>query len=204
MPARHTSPQNELLLIERISTGGSGRRKRVSARHQVKRLDRTFRRVRSFENRSGRRNRFSSFGADPMIRNFTGGRKAPTWNLVLTCSPTPSFSCAVADCVPRAIAQLPTLLIWSPAAHRAAGLQRVRTGCCARPLRGAWTRTLEHADDGVARRRRYKTAPMVIVWRNARVNQIPQMRGNPHEQSASAISRSPAPIRRLRRIHREP
>lgn len=57
MPARHTSPQIELLLKERISTGGSGRRKRVSARHQVKRLDRCFKRVRSFENRSGRRNR---------------------------------------------------------------------------------------------------------------------------------------------------
>jgi hypothetical protein len=36
----------------------------VSARHQVKRPDRSFRRVRSFENRSGRRNKFSSFGAD--------------------------------------------------------------------------------------------------------------------------------------------
>jgi hypothetical protein len=48
----------------------------VSARHQVKRLDRFFKGVRSYENRSGRRNRFSSFGADLMIRNFTGGLKA--------------------------------------------------------------------------------------------------------------------------------
>ena len=191
--------------MRRVSIGRLCRRKRVSARHQAKRLDRFLERVRPFENRSGRRNKFSSFGAVLLLKGSAISQAAfgPTWNLVLTCSPTPSFSCAVADCVPRAIAQLPTLLIWSPAAHRAAGLQRVRTGCCARPLRGAWTRTLEHADDGVARRRRYKTAPMVIVWRNARVNQLPQMRGNPHEQSASAISRSPAPIRRLRRIHRE-
>jgi hypothetical protein len=36
----------------------------VSARHQVKRLDRIFERVRSNENRFGRRNKFSSFGAD--------------------------------------------------------------------------------------------------------------------------------------------
>jgi hypothetical protein len=41
MPARHTSLQDHLLL-EANSTGGSGRRKRVSARHQVKRLDRPF------------------------------------------------------------------------------------------------------------------------------------------------------------------
>ncbi len=43
---------------------GSGRRKRVSARHQVKRLDRIFEGFALLENRSGRRNKFSSFGAD--------------------------------------------------------------------------------------------------------------------------------------------
>ena len=64
MPARHKSLQDDLLLKSKFQTGGSGRRKRVSARHQVKRLDRPFGRVRSFENRSGRRNEFSSFGAD--------------------------------------------------------------------------------------------------------------------------------------------
>ena len=52
------------LLFEAGSNRGSDGRKRVSARHQVKRLDRPFGRVRSFENRSGRRNEFSSFGAD--------------------------------------------------------------------------------------------------------------------------------------------
>jgi hypothetical protein len=63
----------------------------VSARHQVKRLDRISARVRSFENRSGRRNEFSSFGADPSkVRNFTSAL-VRQWDLVLTCSPTPSF-----------------------------------------------------------------------------------------------------------------
>jgi hypothetical protein len=38
----------------------------------------TFRRVRSFENRSGRRNKFSSFGADLEVRNFTGDLNAPS------------------------------------------------------------------------------------------------------------------------------
>jgi hypothetical protein len=41
MPARHTSLQDGLL-FEADFIGGSGRRKRVSARHQVKRLDRIF------------------------------------------------------------------------------------------------------------------------------------------------------------------
>jgi len=57
------------LLLEADKSDGSGRRKRVSARHQVKRLDRPFDEL---ENRSGRRNQFSSFGADLEVRNFTG------------------------------------------------------------------------------------------------------------------------------------
>jgi hypothetical protein len=64
MPARHTSLQQGLL-FEADLIGGSGRRKRVSARHQVKRLDRIFRKSSlNSKNRSGRRNKLSSFGAD--------------------------------------------------------------------------------------------------------------------------------------------
>jgi hypothetical protein len=40
MPARHTSLKGVLLLEAVSNPTGSGRRKRVSARHQVKRLDR--------------------------------------------------------------------------------------------------------------------------------------------------------------------
>jgi hypothetical protein len=43
MPARHTSHQDSLLLEANSKPKGSGRRKRVSARHQVKRPDRSFR-----------------------------------------------------------------------------------------------------------------------------------------------------------------
>ena len=64
MPARHESLQEDLLLEADFKTDSSGRRKRVSARHQVKRLDRTFEEFALYENRSGRRNKFSSFGAD--------------------------------------------------------------------------------------------------------------------------------------------
>jgi hypothetical protein len=44
----------------------------VSARHQVKRLDRIFERVRSHETGPAEETKFSSFGADLEIRNFTG------------------------------------------------------------------------------------------------------------------------------------
>jgi hypothetical protein len=45
----------------------------VSARHQVKRLDRYLREFSPAKGRSGRRNRFSSFGANPtVVRNFLG------------------------------------------------------------------------------------------------------------------------------------
>ena len=63
MPARHSSL--------RRNSEGSGRRKRVSARHQVKRLDRISKEFAS-SSRSSRRNKLSSFGADAFmeIRNF--------------------------------------------------------------------------------------------------------------------------------------
>jgi hypothetical protein len=64
MPARHKSLQDDLLLEADLKPDGSGRRKRVSARHQVKRLDRGFEGFALSKNRSGRRNKFSSFGAD--------------------------------------------------------------------------------------------------------------------------------------------
>jgi hypothetical protein len=41
MPARHKSLQDDLL-CSKFKSDGSGRRKRVSARHQVKRLDQSF------------------------------------------------------------------------------------------------------------------------------------------------------------------
>jgi hypothetical protein len=102
MPARHTSHQDGSPLEANSKPEGSGRRKRVSARHQVKRPDRKFRQSSLLRReRSVRRNgpaeepgiacRPSSIGADLLLRNFTGGL-SPTWDLPLTCSPTPSFS----------------------------------------------------------------------------------------------------------------
>jgi hypothetical protein len=42
MPARHESLLKTICFQSRFKSDGSGRRKRVSARHQVKRLDRFF------------------------------------------------------------------------------------------------------------------------------------------------------------------
>jgi hypothetical protein len=71
--------------------------KRVSARHQVKRLDRTLQRRlrRSKPVRQKKRvfftNKFSSFGADRLKSAISSGTASPGWDLVLTCSPTPSL-----------------------------------------------------------------------------------------------------------------
>jgi hypothetical protein len=75
MPARHTSHQDSLLLEANFKPDGSGRRKRVSARHQVKRPDRHFRRSSLFRETVRQRNpalrcRHSSFGADPRDPQF--------------------------------------------------------------------------------------------------------------------------------------
>jgi hypothetical protein len=68
MPARHTGFQEDLLqehdlLLEADSIGGSGRRKRVSARHQVKRLDRIFEGLALWKPVLQKK-QVSSFGAD--------------------------------------------------------------------------------------------------------------------------------------------
>jgi hypothetical protein len=63
MPARHRSFQDDLLLEADLNSDSSGRRKRVSARHQVKRLDRFFEKLLS-KTGPAEENRFSSFGAD--------------------------------------------------------------------------------------------------------------------------------------------
>jgi hypothetical protein len=60
MPATSQEPSGRFASQSEFQAGGSGRRKRVSARHQAKRLDRIFDRACSSENRLGRRKKFSS------------------------------------------------------------------------------------------------------------------------------------------------
>jgi hypothetical protein len=104
MPARHTSHQDSLLPGADCKPEGSGRRKRVSARHQVKRPDRKIPSEFALsEKRSGRRTRhclpafFTRCGSlAPQFHR----RPSPRWDLSLTCSPTPSF-CLPARFGPR-------------------------------------------------------------------------------------------------------
>jgi hypothetical protein len=72
MPARHTSPSGRFAspkadferaaLVDQEGVGETS----------GQRPDRSFEKNFLFENRSGRRNRFSSFGADLWVRNFSG------------------------------------------------------------------------------------------------------------------------------------
>ena len=71
MPARHKSLQDDLLLeadsIRTALVDERGCRRDIRSNGWI-----VLSRSSLFENRSGRRNRFSSFGADPSVRNFTG------------------------------------------------------------------------------------------------------------------------------------
>jgi hypothetical protein len=75
MPARHESLQDSL--PRQIWIGGSGRRKRVSARHQVKRLDRILVKGSLFR-KTGPAEETSFLRSVRIfkLRNFTGGLNA--------------------------------------------------------------------------------------------------------------------------------
>jgi hypothetical protein len=72
MPATSQEPSGRFASRSEFQTGGSGRRKRVSARHQVKRLDRTFDRACSFRKPARQKKEVFFIGADLKVRNFTG------------------------------------------------------------------------------------------------------------------------------------
>jgi hypothetical protein len=117
MPARHTSHQDSLLLEANSKPGGSGRRKRVSARHQVKRPDRSFRRSSLFPKYGPAEEPGIALLAffircGSVVRNFTGAL-APRWDLTLTCSPTPSFPVPARVCPPAiSVDSLEDRLAW--------------------------------------------------------------------------------------------
>jgi hypothetical protein len=71
MPARHKSLQDDLLLEADLKPDGSGRRKRVSARHQVKRLDRGFEGFALSKNAPAEETSFLR-SVRILVRNFTG------------------------------------------------------------------------------------------------------------------------------------
>jgi hypothetical protein len=73
MPARHKSLSDGLLLEGRFSClKGSSRRKRVSARHQVKRLDRIFEGFALFEKPVRQKKQVFFVRCGVFVRNFAG------------------------------------------------------------------------------------------------------------------------------------
>jgi hypothetical protein len=72
MPARHESLLDSLL-FEADEVGGLWSTKEGVGETSGQTAGSWFRRACSIENRSGRRNGFSSYGADLKVRNFTHG-----------------------------------------------------------------------------------------------------------------------------------
>jgi hypothetical protein len=72
MPARHESLQGDLLAKSNIGSDSSGRRKRVSARHQVKRLDRDLEKPVLFAEAVRQKKSVFFVRCGSAVRNFTG------------------------------------------------------------------------------------------------------------------------------------
>lgn len=133
MPARHQSLRKRFASSKRISVRRLCRRKRVSARHQVKRLDRH---SGEFALRETVRQKKPVFfvRCGSTIRNFTGDLE-PDRDLVLTCSPTPSFFSAAADDAKRSELPKSSTFKSSPGPRRAAAA-RVHALMALRSVRG--------------------------------------------------------------------
>jgi hypothetical protein len=166
MPARHTSPQNRFASQKQIPTGGSGRRKRVSARHQVKRLDGISQRVRSFR-KPVRQKKQVFFVRCGSLRSAISPAKAQVKSgpdvfadaLVLS-EPQPMRRSAPVSPLPRLVLSV----------HGS------------RPGRGGIAAPAADSRSWPDTRRARNVARMVIVVRNRTVNQIPRIRENPVKQ----------------------
>ena len=196
MPARHKSLQDDLLLEADFKSDSSGRRKRVSARHQVKRLDRTFEELALLENRSGRRNRFSSFGADLQWSAISPAVSKPNVKSGPDVFADALVPRAGAACAPGALISPNPDIHISPGPRVGVARKRHRVpDACGTPvpLRRAGTTLARPGDrtgattplpwrvEACTRWARcpksgHAIAPMVIVSRNGRVNRIPRTR----------------------------
>lgn len=159
-----------------------------------------------FQGRSGRRNGFSSFGAGILNYPQFPRAKSPGRNLVLTCSPTPSFPLG-RILVPRNAglgwsgserprkAQAPNS---SPSYYRwfvaADDLGSVCGICSCAPCRSG---AVLNGTDA-------RLAAMVIVPRNRKVNRTSRFPTSPCATRTFAILRMPAALARLHPVHREP
>ena len=192
MPARHTSLQD-------VSLFGAGCDPKAQVDERGCRRD-----IRSngwivifksllFENRSGRRNRFSSFGAD------LSSAISPASRPHVKSGPD-VFADAL---VPTAGAWRPgNLNSKTPTFQNPDIDQRVNASRCTLPV-ASRASPRSHDPGRSAALGIGRLAAMVIVWRNVRVNRIPQTYGNLGETWVCVILQSSAPRKHLRAIHRD-
>ena len=182
MPATSQEPSGRIALRSGFQAGGSGRRKRVSARHQVKRLDRNFKELACSFEKPVRQKKQVFF--------VRCGSHGPQFHQ----APRPSVKSGpdvFADALVRkasagAAWQSDSRIIHIRFAIHAICHPRLlrRRHCCAAAAPGT-------------------PVPMVIIWRNRRVNRIPLSVDNPRRTGTSSISWLPAPIPHSPSIHRD-
>jgi len=203
MPATSREPPGDLPVLVN-PTGGSSRRERVSARHQVNRPERRFRKS-LLPNGDPAEERFfdghvlrSVWTTGPRIH----GRSSLRWILRLTCSPTPSFSfcrpVASARLQARPISQIThsrsltraTVGAWSFGSQRFAATPRSRLegrfldGCAIRKSSSSRTRgsiTPDGRGDGVTVRQRSGSLP--ASWATRRIGS--RVRGDDADVAAT-------------------
>ena len=179
MPATSQEPSGRIALRSGFQAGGSGRRKRVSARHQVKRLDRLSRSSPGNPVRQKKLVFFVQCGS--VVRNFIGWRSRQ-----VKSAPDVFADALVRKASAGAAWQSDSRIIHIRFAIHAICHPRLlrRRHCCAAAAPGT-------------------PVPMVIIWRNRRVNRIPLSVDNPRRTGTSSISWLPAPIPHSPSIHRD-
>ncbi len=176
MPATSQEPSGSFASRSEFQTGGSGRRKRVSARHQVKRSGLVFDRVRSGEIRFGGRRKFSS--SVRIQRSAVSPALVAGWDLVLTCSPTPSFHAGALSpgvLIPRILNrsyQAAALPAWQRITQRRAARCAAKSGVVTNSASLAVPALRSSEERCTVSGTR--TVAMVIALPNGRVNRIPR------------------------------
>jgi hypothetical protein len=179
-----------------------------------------FRESSLFQNRSGRRNRFSSFGAESLLRNFAGPKARLKSGPDVFADALVPRNVSRSDCRATgapALRSFQILYMPVPTAHGPRAQSRARPGC-RRSRSCATTRRLRRAPaDSIAGTfantrycvctdddaRQMRDVAMVIVVRNGRVNRTSRILVCCCGTAISAIPRRRAQSPRLHPVHRD-